>query len=1133
MTETYTRPIKKGEQTSTKIGTSHVKENLQKNKPQKGINKWFYDLPIRKKQLAALVTSEVISIIGLVGVGAILIVTGGRIQLLQQAKSELVVTEINYNIKIDQMGFGFRGQSDNAAIIEATLNQVKGQEINADLEEQVTKILQNEIKAREIEYATLVGKDLKIIVNANNDRSGETFNPNNLVEEVIKKGEQIKTSEIVSKEDLAKESPPLPETFELKDALIRYTVTPVKNPETGEVMGALISGDIVDGKLPIVEKTLEAFEGGYSGVYSYEQEAGVEGGYSGVYSYQRKGEFELATAINKEEEKITELAPLANNRLLEKAVAAEGKVVSERGKVGSTKYTIAAKSILNYKGKPVAILVRGTPETQLNNLLLNNLVLQVGIAVLALIADIYLAFWLGKTIAKPIEKLKQVTQKCSTGEGLVRAEVLGEDEIGKLAESFNELTKKIENNEQQLRKETGRSRLLAEVSGVPTLNTEDLEKVFSKAIEETQKILGADRIIICRFNSDFTKGYVSHESRREGWESILNQNIFNTKIPRELIEIYTQGQILVNLEELEDDFVENYQQLKKELQVKADLMIPILNQGNIYGLLMVHHCLTFHKWEENEINFLRKLAAQLGIGLERVTFIKQQEREAMRARLLKDIALKISSGVNKTEVLEIAVNESRKALETSRVIVYKVDKNWSGEVIAESREKGWSKALGKTINDPYFGEKYIEKYQQGRVEAINNIEQDKLSECYRQLEVKANLIAPILLKGELLGLLVAHQCNKQRNWEEAEKEFFAQIATQLGLGLERIELIETIREDRSQQQQEKEKLQQRALELIMEIDPVSKGDLSIHAHVTPDEIGTLADSYNSIIKNLGKIVTQVQKAALEVTTTTKQNEVSVSHFSSEAQRQSQEIMKAFEQIKTMNQSISDIVSNAEFAEAVVEKASLKVEVGEKAMNRTIDSIVVIRETVAETAKKVKSLGESTQKISKVVNLISNFADQTNLLALNASIEAAHAGEQGRGFAVVADEVRSLARLSAAATVEIEKVVSEIQAETNEVVAAMESGTEQVVLGTKLVGESKESLGEIAVVSKQINELVRAIANAATQQSFTSFEVTKTMSDVADISNETATSATQVSQSFAQLLTVAMELQESVGKFKVK
>lgn len=123
--------------------------------------KWFYNLPIRRKQLAALFTSEVISIVGLVGTGCILIINSGRSLLVNQAKSELAVTEINYNIKINQMGFGFRGQSDNLAIISATQKYSQSQKLSLDLQQEIKKILQNEIKARKIEYATLVGRDLR------------------------------------------------------------------------------------------------------------------------------------------------------------------------------------------------------------------------------------------------------------------------------------------------------------------------------------------------------------------------------------------------------------------------------------------------------------------------------------------------------------------------------------------------------------------------------------------------------------------------------------------------------------------------------------------------------------------------------------------------------------------------------------------------------------------------------------------------------------------------------------------------------------------------------------------------------------------------------------------------------------
>ena len=203
------------------------------------------------------------------------------------------------------------------------------------------------------------------------------------------------------------------------------------------------------------------------------------------------------------------------------------------------------------------------------------------------------------------------------------------------------------------------------------------------------------------------------------------------------------------------------------------------------------------------------------------------------------------------------------------------------------------------------------------------------------------------------------------------------------------------------------------------------------------------------------------------------------------------------------------------------------------MNRTVDGILAIRETVAATAKQVKRLGESSQKISKVVNLIGSFADQTNLLALNAAIEAAHAGEEGRGFAVVADEVRSLARQSAEATAEIADLVASIQSETNEVVNAMEAGTEQVVAGTRLVDETRRSLNQITAASAQISELVEAITAAAVEQSQTSQSVTQTMAQVAAIADKTSSEASNVATTFKDLLAVAQSLQDTVRQFKVE
>jgi methyl-accepting chemotaxis protein PixJ len=335
-----------------------------------------------------------------------------------------------------------------------------------------------------------------------------------------------------------------------------------------------------------------------------------------------------------------------------------------------------------------------------------------------------------------------------------------------------------------------------------------------------------------------------------------------------------------------------------------------------------------------------------------------------------------------------------------------------------------------------------------------------------------------------------------------------------------------------QQKQEKELLQRRALELLMEVDPVSRGDLTIRANVTADEVGTIADSYNAIIRNLRKLVVEVQGASQSVTQTTANNELSVRSVSNEALKQSESINSALQEIKLMADSSRGVEARAKKAEEGMQMAVSVLQEGDEAMNLTVEGISEIRETVSETAKKVKRLGETSQKISRIVNLISNFAAQTNLLALNAAIEAARAGEEGRGFSVVAEEVRDLAEQSATATAEIEQLVEEIQSQTNEVVAAMETGTEQVVTGTKLVKNAREKLTQIAMVSKQVNSIVREIAIAADTQTQTSDRMGQTMQGIAAIAEDTSKQSEGVARSFTELLQVAQDLQVSVSQFKV-
>ena len=242
--------------------------------------------------------------------------------------------------------------------------------------------------------------------------------------------------------------------------------------------------------------------------------------------------------------------------------------------------------------------------------------------------------------------------------------------------------------------------------------------------------------------------------------------------------------------------------------------------------------------------------------------------------------------------------------------------------------------------------------------------------------------------------------------------------------------------------------------------------------------------------------------------------------------------EALNEIQQTVDSTQAVVANAESVQVVVTRTNATVNLGDTAMNRTVEAMETIRETVAQTSKKIKRLSESSQKISKVVNLISNFATQTNVLALNAAIEATRAGEYGKGFAVVADEVRSLSRQSAAATIEIEKLVQEIQEETGDVAVAMEDGIQQVVEGTTLVSETRQNLNEIVAATSEISSLLQEITDATQTQMLQSVSATASMKDVAQIANKTAVEANGIATVFQQLSEMAQELLMSASKFKV-
>jgi twitching motility protein PilJ len=548
---------------------------------------------------------------------------------------------------------------------------------------------------------------------------------------------------------------------------------------------------------------------------------------------------------------------------------------------------------------------------------------------------------------------------------------------------------------------------------------------------------------------------------------------------------------------------------------------------------------------EDEIGLLNANINQMASQLQ--LLVKEQEAEAEREKLKADITLRIRRSLKVEDIYKTAVREIRQALKTDRVVIYQFNPEiWDGTVVSESVSAGFPKMMGAYIEDPCFRERQVQMYKNGRVRAIANIYDEanlKKADCYikmlEQFAVKANLVAPILIQDNLMGLLIAHNCETPRDWQQNEIDLFKQLATQIGFALEQARLLEEVdkarqlaQTDSEDERHQKEELQMQLIELLSEVEGAAQGDLTVRADVTAGDIGTVADFFNSIVESLRDIVTQVQSSATKVNQAIGDNSGAINELAEEALSQAEEITRTLDAVDQMTQSMQAVAVNAQQAAAIANTARSTATNSGKAMESTVQNILGLRETVGETAKKVKRLGESTQQISRVVALINQISMQTNLLAINAGIEAARAGEEGQGFAVVAEEVGELAARSAAATNEIEQIVENIQRETTDVVQAMEVGVSQVVQGTHIVEDAKLSLSQILEVSRQIDDLVQSISTTTSRGVETSHQVSALMKEIAAVSQRTSTSSRQVSESLQQTVAISQQLQESVGTFKV-
>lgn len=324
--------------------------------------------------------------------------------------------------------------------------------------------------------------------------------------------------------------------------------------------------------------------------------------------------------------------------------------------------------------------------------------------------------------------------------------------------------------------------------------------------------------------------------------------------------------------------------------------------------------------------------------------------------------------------------------------------------------------------------------------------------------------------------------------------------------------------------------QEAIIRLMDQMAELSNGDLTIEAQVTEDDTGGMADALNYVVESMRELVGTINRTALQVAEASGGTRYIAEQMQSRSTEQAKKIHDISQTITEMVQALDRVSMSTTSSAEIARNSVIIARDGSQQVHDTIDGMNSIRENIQDTSKRIKRLGESSQEIGNIVEIIKGIADQTNILALNAAIQASSAGEAGRGFAVVADEIQRLAERSSNATKRIELLVKTIQTDTNEAVASMEKSTNQVVTGANVAEEAGTALTKIEEVSTSLAALIDRVSSATRKVSETADNLSKDMNEINELAFSTTENAIKTSDSIANLNLLSEELKQSVSGF---
>ena len=384
------------------------------------------------------------------------------------------------------------------------------------------------------------------------------------------------------------------------------------------------------------------------------------------------------------------------------------------------------------------------------------------------------------------------------------------------------LTEQLQQRADELAIEAQREKAIAQVID-KIRRTLDIDTIFQTAATEVRLLLNCDRVGVFKFDPDSNcqEGEFVSEDVLGKFDSAIATKIRDRCFGKRSAVDYHQGRVFAVSDIYNAQLSDCHLAILSRFQIIANLVVPLLKGDRLWGLLCIHQCSGPRQWQNHEIEFVSKIAIQLGVALQQSELLErtkkrsaqlqnalaqvqaqteQLARAAEQERALALVIDKIRQSLDLETIFKTTAREVRQLLDADRVAMFRFDYSSQckcGEVVSEDLVSPFTSALATKINDHCFGEKHAQYYQQGRFWAAQDIYNLELADCHiailSRFQVRANLVVPLLKGEQLWGLLCIHQCSGPRNWQDWEIEFVSKIAVHLGVALQQAELLQSAR----------------------------------------------------------------------------------------------------------------------------------------------------------------------------------------------------------------------------------------------------------------------------------------------------------------------------------------------------